>query len=187
MTPQHRAESFELEAVPHLEAVYRFALRLTRSPADADDLVQETYLRGFRSWHRFTPGTRAKSWLFTICRNAFLRQRARERRRSELARAAVLSDVRSDEPQPVTLASGTSARAPDALIDDVILRRIQDLPAEFRAAVIACDVCGTAYADAAAALGVPLGTLKSRLHRGRRLLQGTLAGAAAEHGIRRTA
>src|SRR5690606_41225441 len=80
-----RLRSFEAEALPQLDAVYRFALRLTGgSAADAEDLVQETFLRAFRAWEQYTPGTSAKSWLFTICRNTFLRQRERERRRDEI-------------------------------------------------------------------------------------------------------
>src|SRR5687767_15823734 len=85
-----KAKSFEEEALPHLDAVYRFALRLTGTPADAEDLVQETFLRAFRAWDQYTPGTRAKSWLFTICRNVFLRQRKREQRRDETTRQAAL-------------------------------------------------------------------------------------------------
>lgn len=173
-----RARSFENEAIPHLDAVHRFALRLTRSHADADDLVQETFLRGFRAWDGYTPGTRAKSWLFTICRNAFLRQRARESRRAELAAAARFADafnpINSDPANP---------DRPDAFVGAGILRRIEQLPPEFRTAVLLCDLHSLAYADAADHLGVPLGTLKSRLHRARRILKRQLRTAAREHGL----
>jgi len=179
VTPD-RTESFEREAIPHLEAVYRFALRLTRSPADADDLVQETFLRGYHSWHRFALGTRAKSWLFTICRNAFVRQRQRERRRRELAEEAVTLTMQADE-QTATFDPATSDPSP---IDRSILRRIDELPDDFRQVVMLCDVGGLPYIDAAHTLAVPLGTVKSRLHRGRKILQGTLASTAADHGIR---
>jgi RNA polymerase sigma-70 factor, ECF subfamily len=177
VTPD-RTESFEREAIPHLDAVYRFALRLTRSPADADDLVQETFLRGFRSWHRFALGTRAKSWLFTICRNAFVRQRQRERRRRELAEEAadLIPSVTENTPE-------SRSPAPEPLIDGAILRRIDELPDDFRQVVMLCDVGGLPYLDVANTLAVPLGTVKSRLHRGRKILQGTLASAAGDHGI----
>jgi RNA polymerase sigma-70 factor (ECF subfamily) len=144
-----------------------FALRLTRSPADADDLVQETFLRGYRAWHRYTPGTRAKSWLFTICRNAFLRQRARDTRRARLAPNV--------PPLPFP--------QPDAVVANGILRRIDQLPPDFRTAVQLCDLHSLAYADAAARLGVPVGTLKSRLHRARTILKRQLTTAAADHGL----
>ncbi|HEX6307322.1 MAG TPA: sigma-70 family RNA polymerase sigma factor [Longimicrobiales bacterium] len=174
MGTNERAQSFEREAIPHLDAVYRFALRLTGSAPDAEDLVQETYLRGFRWWHRYTPGTRAKSWLFTICRNAFLRQRARETRRSALAGA----DARSAR-------HGASAAPPlpDSLVAPGILNRIEKLAPEFRTAVLLCDLHSVAYADAARHLGVPVGTLKSRLHRARRILKKELVSAAADHGL----
>jgi RNA polymerase sigma-70 factor (ECF subfamily) len=179
MGTTERARSFELEAVPHLAAVHRFALRLTRSDADADDLVQETFLRGYRAWHRYTPGTRARSWLFTICRNAFLRQRARESRRSELAQ--------SSRCELVANAHGVEHSAhtpmPDAVVATGILRRIRKLPPEFGTVVLLCDLHSIAYADAARHLGIPLGTLKSRLHRARRILKNELRAAAAEHGL----
>src|SRR5437868_1356136 len=88
-----RPVSFEEEILPHLDAVYRFALRLTGNPSDAEDLVQETFLRAFRAWDQYTPGTRAKSWLFTISRNAFLRQKKREKRRDETTRQAALESA----------------------------------------------------------------------------------------------
>lgn len=165
MGTDERVQSFEREAIPHLDAVYRFALRLTRSSPDADDLVQETYLRGFRSWHRYTPGTRAKSWLFTICRNAFMRQRARESRRTTLARAHAHPHDAPDH------TDASAASSPDAVIGPRILRRLEELPPEFRYAVLLCDLHSIAYAEAARHLGVPVGTLKSRLFRGRRMLR----------------
>jgi RNA polymerase sigma-70 factor (ECF subfamily) len=179
MWTSERAQSFEREAIPHFDAVHRFALRLTRSHADADDLVQETFLRGYRAWDGYTPGTRAKSWLFTICRNAFLRQRARETRRAQLALASRCADPADDE------LHGThgSHIPPDSVVGTGILRRIDQLPVEFRTAILLCDLHSLAYADAARHLGVPLGTLKSRLHRARRILKGQLRTAAAEHGL----
>jgi RNA polymerase sigma-70 factor, ECF subfamily len=177
MGTSERMFSFEREAIPHLDAVHSFALRLTRSHADADDLVQETFLRGYRAWDRYTPGTRAKSWLFTICRNAFLRQRSRETRRARLALAGRGAELVSGE------AYEPHAARPDAVVASGILRRIEQLQPEFRTAVLLCDLHSIAYADAADHLGVPLGTLKSRLHRARRILKRQLRTAAAEHGL----
>ena len=179
MGNSERARSFEFEAVPHLDAVHRFAFRLTRSHADADDLVQETFLRGYRAWHRYTPGTRAKSWLFTICRNAFLRQRARESRRAQITAAT----QRPGSMDPSGGAGHPHFDRPDAVIGTGILRRIEQLPPEFRTAILLCDLHSYAYADAADYLGVPVGTLKSRLHRARRILKRELRTAATEHGL----
>jgi RNA polymerase sigma-70 factor (ECF subfamily) len=174
-----QTHAFEREAIPHFDAVRRFALQLTRSAADADDLVQETFLRGYRAWDHYTPGTRAKSWLFTICRNAFLRERARETRRARLALTSRCAELVNDEQQPCAAHSPR----PDAVVASGILRRIDQLPPEFRTAVLLCDLHSIAYADAARHLGVPLGTLKSRLHRARRILKRQLRTAATEHGL----
>lgn len=175
-----KAKSFEEEALPHLDAVYRFALRLTGSPADAEDLVQETFLRAFRSWDHYTPGTRAKSWLFTICRNAFLRQRQQESRRGEVIQLASTPEAPlflpayQDDPEG-TFFSG--------LVDQTIVDHIDRIPQEFREVVLLSDLEGLSYAEIATILDVPLGTVKSRLFRGRKLLQKALFEYAREAGV----
>lgn len=179
------AASFELEALPHLDAVYRFSLRLTGSAADAEDLVQETFLRAYRAWSRYEAGTRAKSWLFTICRNAFLRQRQSDTRRDEVMQQA------AHDAAPVTAESVLFVPAyqqdPEgtfffSLIDESILECIEHVPEEFREVVLLSDLEGLSYAEIADILDVPLGTVKSRLFRGRRLLQETLYAYASEFG-----
>lgn len=175
-----KAEEFEREALPHLDAVYRFALRLSGSPADAEDLVQETFLRAFRSWQHYTPGTRAKSWLFTICRNAFLRQRQRDNRRGEVIQQAsspeapLFLPAYRDDPEGNFFAG---------IVDEAVLEHIAQIPAEFREVVLLSDLEGLSYAEIADVLGVPLGTVKSRLFRGRRLLQKVLYDYAIEAGV----
>jgi RNA polymerase sigma-70 factor (ECF subfamily) len=183
-----RMESFQHEALPHLDAVYRFALRLSGSPADAEDLVQETFLRAFRAWEQYTPGTRAKSWLFTICRNVFLRQRKRDRRRDETVRQAA-NEVDTSGVQTGEIPVFTTAYQYDpegqffaSIIDDGILLAIERLPADFRDAVVLSDLEGLSYAEIADVLGIPIGTVKSRLFRGRRLLQRQLYEYATESG-----
>ena len=183
-----RRESFEAEALPNLDAVYRFALRLTGSPGEAEDLVQETFLRAYRAWDQYTPGTKAKSWLFTICRNAYLRQRERDMRRDEL-----VSEGARSESDPASAAFETPVFAGRAdydpegdffrdLVDDSIIDAIDELPADFREAVVLSDLQGLSYQEVADVLGVPLGTVKSRLFRGRRLLQEKLYAYALENG-----
>ena len=166
------ATSFESEAVPHLDAVFRFAFRLTGSAPDAEDLVQETYLRAYRSWHRYEPGTRAKSWLFTICRNAFLRQRQHDTRRDEVMLKAVNDSGSSEAGSEAALFMPDYQQDPEgnfffSLIDEPILRMIDRIPAEFRQVVLLSDLEGMAYAEIAELLDVPIGTVKSRLFRGR--------------------
>ncbi len=179
--------SFEEEALPHLEAVYRFALRLSGTPDQAEDLVQDTFLRAYRSWGQYTPGTRAKSWLFTICRNVFLRQRERGRRHDEIvqrhaaARGGVVDLVNPlwrslDGVDP----EGAFFRS---ILDDEVLRAIDRLPEDYRTAVVLSDVEGLTYIEIAEMTGVPVGTVKSRLFRGRRQLQRVLYDYAVEAGV----
>lgn len=189
-TPDASARrSFEAEALPHLDAVYRFALRLTGSPSEAEDLVQETYLRAWRAWDQYTLGTRAKSWLFTICRNAFLRQRERDSRRDELvAEAARAEPDGAASASELPVFAGRADYDPEgdyyrSLVDDRILEAIDALPADFREAVVLSDLQGLAYQEVARVLAVPLGTVKSRLFRGRKLLQKQLYELALESGI----
>lgn len=184
-----RRTAFETEALPHLDAVYRFALRLTGSPSEAEDLVQETYLRAWRAWEQYTPGTRAKSWLFTICRNAYLRQRERDTRRDELVAEAARSEPESDVAgSELPVFAGRADYDPEgdyyrSLVDERILEAIDALPTDFREVVVLSDLQGLAYQEIADVLDVPLGTVKSRLFRGRKLLQERLLDYARESGF----
>lgn len=174
---------FEIEALPWLDDVYRFALSMTRDESDADDVVQETFLRAYRSWHTFEPGSECRKWLFTICRNVFLRLRERERRRV---------DYGGDDAQLEALASGQEAVGAMAEHAEILSRidlapaldrAIGELPEVFRSAVALVDVEGMAYNEAASVLGVPVGTIRSRLFRGRRLLQESLVMYARDAGL----
>jgi RNA polymerase sigma-70 factor (ECF subfamily) len=188
ISPMDRNESFQQEALPHLDAVYRFALRLSGSVADAEDLVQETFLRAFRAWDQYTPGTRAKSWLFTICRNVFLRQRKRERRREETVRdAAAEVDTKGLQTGEIPVFTTAYQYDPEGqffgdIVDGGILAAIERLPEDFRDTVVLSDLEGLSYAEIAELLVIPVGTVKSRLFRGRRLLQQMLYEYATETG-----
>jgi RNA polymerase sigma-70 factor (ECF subfamily) len=180
-TAQRDAE-FAREALPWLDDVYRFALSLTRDEADADDVVQETFLRAYRSWHTFIQGTDCRRWLFTICRNAFLRSRERQRPTIDL----------EDGEQDALAAGSVYAAARERGYDDLYARldigpalreAIDDLAEPFRSAVILVDVEDLSYEAAAEVMEVPIGTVRSRLFRGRRLLQEKLASLAAEYGL----
>jgi RNA polymerase sigma-70 factor (ECF subfamily) len=180
-TAQRDAE-FAREALPWLDDVYRFALSLTRDEADADDVVQETFLRAYRSWHTFIPGTDCRRWLFTICRNVFLRSRERQRPTVDL----------EDGEQDALAAGSVYAAARERGYDDIYARldigpalreAIDELAEPFRSAVILVDVEDLSYDAAAEVMDVPIGTVRSRLFRGRRLLQEKLASLAAEYGL----
>lgn len=177
---------FEEEALPHLDAVYRFALRLSGSPDQAEDLVQETFLRAFKSWDQYTKGTAAKSWLFTICRNVFLRRRERSQRHDEIVSENV--GRAGPGPNPVNpvwvsvLGVDPEGDFFDSIVDDRIIGAIDDLPEEYRTAVVLSDLEGLPYAEIAELMEVPVGTVKSRLFRGRRQLQQVLYDYAVEMG-----
>lgn len=177
---------FEEEALPHLDAVYRFALRLSGSPDLAEDLVQDTFLRAYKSWGQYTPGTRAKSWLFTICRNVFLRRRERRHRHDEIVMESTPRDSPGLDPvNPVWVSAlGVDPEGDffDSIVDEEILRAIDDLPEEYRTAVVLSDLEGLPYAEIADLMDVPVGTIKSRLFRGRRRLQEVLYDYAVEMG-----
>ena len=185
---EDRERTFREEALPHMDAVYRFSLRLAGSPDAAEDLVQETYLRAFRAWDQYAQGTRAKSWLFTICRNVFLRGTERNRRHVEIVRRRVEHEASGPVPvmNPVWAEAGNSD--PEGaffgeIVDEEILRAIDSLPEEYRIAVVLSDLEGLPYAEIAAVTEVPVGTVKSRLFRGRRQLQKQLFDYAVEMGI----
>src|SRR5262245_59716491 len=190
LEPQSRMQtiaSFENEALPHLDAVYRFAFRLAGSAADAEDLVQETYLRAYRSWDRYEPGTRAKNWLFTICRNAFLRQRQHDSRRDEVMQKAVHSNGPTEFGAESVLFMPAYQQDPEgtfffSVIDRSILEMIDRIQTDFREVVLLSDLEGLSYAEIAEVLDVPIGTVKSRLFRGRRMLQEKLYSVATESG-----
>ncbi|MEZ4417300.1 MAG: sigma-70 family RNA polymerase sigma factor [Gemmatimonadota bacterium] len=185
-TDAERRAAFEREALPHLDAVYRFALRLEGSAAAAEDLVQETYLRGFRAWDQYTLGTKVKSWLFTICRNVFLRSRERSKRHDEILEES--TDRSPDDlsrENPVFAAS--QDRDPEgaffaSFVDASVMEAIDELQEEYRTAVVLSDVQGMSYGEIAEVMGVPVGTVKSRLFRGRRQLQEKLYAYAVEMG-----
>lgn len=177
---------FDEEALPHLDAVYRFALRLSGAPDQAEDLVQETFLRAYRSWDQYTRGTAAKSWLFTICRNVFLRSQERTKRHDEIVEENVDRSGSTANPvNPVWVAAiGADPEGDffDSIVDGKIVDAIEALPEEYRMAVVLSDVEGLPYAEVAELLDVPVGTVKSRLFRGRRRLQEVLYDYAVEMG-----
>ena len=175
--------SFEREALPWLDDVYRFALSLTRDPSDADDLVQETFLRAYRSWHTFQPGSDCRRWLFTICRNAFLRSRERLRHEVNLedGDAEALAAARVHQ-QMIT--DGTDQLLARIDLAPALQTALAGLDEPFRSAVVLVDVEDQSYEAASEILGVPIGTVRSRLFRGRRILQEKLREYAKDAGFR---
>jgi RNA polymerase sigma-70 factor, ECF subfamily len=187
MHESDRDRTFNDEAIPLMDAVYRFALRLSADPDRAEDLTQETFLRAYQNWEKYTPGTRAKSWLFTICRNLFLRKEERSRRHDEIVAGAADEDPRNIS-REATVFMEVRDRDPEGafwsdVVDEEVLRAIDSLPDEFREAVVLSDLEELSYEEIAEIMGVPVGTVKSRLFRGRRSLQKKLYRYAVEQGI----
>ncbi len=179
-------QRFQRDALPLLDSLYAGALRMTRNPADAEDLVQETMMRAYRSFDRFEEGTNLKAWLFRIMTNAYIntyRKKQREPMKvshNEIEDFDLYRELKQHDPQwdatpeNIVLAN---------LVDSDIIEAIDDLPEQFRLAVVLSDVEGFSYAEMAEIMDVPLGTVMSRLHRGRKALQKRLWDIARDKGI----
>ena len=173
---------FEEEALIHLDALYAFALRLSRARDDAEDLVSDTVLRAFERWEQYRLGTNIRAWLFTILYHVFV-----SRKRRIDAREVADGDGESGRSvQDAVGEADPEGRFYDSFLDDEIVQAIEALPDEYRAAVVLSDIQEMRYAEIAQILGIPEGTVKSRLFRGRRILQGRLRGYAVEMGYVKT-
>lgn len=175
-------EQFRDEALPHLAAVAKFALSLTHDEPDADDLVQETFLSAYRAWEQYAPGTECRAWLFTICRHAWIRARKREER--EVAyEDADLEALAAAAVHAGAVQSGLGDLFERYDIQRALARALEELPAAFREVVVLVDLEDQSYEDAARVLGIPKGTVRSRLFRARRLLQEQLIEHARDAGL----
>ncbi len=172
--------TFESQVLPHLDTLYRVGRRLTGETADAEDLVQETLLRAWRGWEGFHAGSNVRAWLLTILRNTFI-SRWRSRRKEGIS-------IPIEDADPHAVLRAVSAEDPaggflDKVVDTEVLAAVSALPEEYREAIILSDLEGLPYAEVAEVLGVPVGTIKSRLFRARRLLQRSLHDHAVSLGL----
>jgi RNA polymerase sigma-70 factor (ECF subfamily) len=174
---------FHEEALPCFTAVFRFALRLTRgNEAEAEDIAQETFLRAYRRWETYSRGTNCLSWLFTICRHVNTRRNEGKARNAEQLESDLGPDHYFRFERADTTPHEVEAGLFDSFLDGHVVRAIRALPDEFRDAVVLCDLEGMSYEEISGLLGVPGGTVKSRIHRGRRLLYQSLYSYAADLG-----
>jgi RNA polymerase sigma-70 factor, ECF subfamily len=164
--------SFEAEALVHIDALFRVALRFVGNAADADDLVQDTLFRAYQAWDRYELGTNAKGWLITILRHVFINEYRRNARRRQILDAAGAPAVEH-----------STVRFFDDLVDDEVLRAIDSLPLPYREVVVLRDIEDLHYEEIATMLGVPVGTVKSRLFRARDMLQDKLLDYAVSTGL----
>ncbi|MFA6468264.1 MAG: sigma-70 family RNA polymerase sigma factor [Bacteroidota bacterium] len=179
--PRHA--EFEQQTLPHMEVLYNYALRMTGNKEDASDLLQETFLKAYRFWNKFEQGTNLRAWLFRIMKNTYInvyRKEVKEPDKVDYEEIEgfynLVRDRNSDD-------NDLQKKMFGQLLDDDVSAALESLPEEFRTVVILCDIEGLAYEEIAEFLQIPVGTVRSRLHRGRKLLYVKLYDYAKQRGF----
>lgn len=177
-----KQRAFEKEALPHSNLLYNYALRMTNNTADAEDLLQETFLKAYRFWDQYEQGTNIRAWLFRILKNSFINRYRKESKEPETVDfddvQNYYTSLKDDSAEPGESKQNWFA----GLLEDDVAQAVADLPDDFRTVVILCDIEGLTYEEIADFVDVPLGTVRSRLHRGRRLLREKLLQYARSRG-----
>lgn len=184
-TPSERAARFERDAMGYLDQLYGAGLRMTRNPADAEDLVQDTYAKAFASFHQFTPGTNLKAWLYRILTNSYINTYRKRQRQPQSSGGDQIEDWQLARAEAHTSDGLRTAEmdALDRMPDSAVTDAMNALSPDFRLAVYLADVEGFSYKEIATIMGTPIGTVMSRLNRGRNQLRTALADYAVEHGL----
>lgn len=175
---------FEEDAVPYMSRLYPAALRLTRNHSDAEDLIQDTFIRAYCAFHQFTPGTNLKAWLYCVLTTTFYTTCRKRRRDVPQVPAADIGETQAQLSRIVQPARSAEAEAIDRLTDSDVMRALRDLPDCFKTVIYLADIEGYRYREIAETLGIPIGTVMSRIHRGRAMLRLRLP---AEHAASRSA
>ncbi|WP_459791312.1 sigma-70 family RNA polymerase sigma factor [Arthrobacter sp. AD-310] len=185
-TAEQRRARFERDAMQYVDQLYSAAMRMARNPSDAEDLVQEAYTKAFSAFHQYKPGTNLKAWLYRILTNTYINLYRKRQREPLQSNSDTIEDWQLARAESHTSSGLRSAEAEalDHLPDSDVKRALQDIPEEFRLAVYFADVEGFAYKEISDIMNTPIGTVMSRLHRGRRMLRDMLAEYAAERGFK---
>ncbi|OYO07508.1 RNA polymerase subunit sigma-24 [Enemella evansiae] len=184
-TEAERSARFERDALGHLDQLYGAALRMTRHPSDAEDLVQETYAKAYQSFHQYTPGTNLKAWLYRILTNTYINSYRKAQRSPKISDGESVEDwqlARAESHSSTGLRSA-EMEALDRMPDSAVTDALNNLSDDFRTAVYLADVDGFAYKEIAEIMGTPIGTVMSRLNRGRAQLRKALSDYARDHGM----
>ncbi len=183
LTDEERRERFTAEALPHLDRLYSAALRYTRDPSDAEDLVQETITKAYRSFHQFRPGTNLRAWLYRVLHTTWISMYRHRQRRPQETLQDEIDDFSLYDELARTGTQSVEGEVLGWLTADEVKQALADLPESFRLVVYLADVEGFSYREIADIMQTPQGTVMSRLHRGRRALQKALATYARSRGL----
>lgn len=175
-------KEFEAEAIPHMDILYNYALRMTGNSDDASDLVQETFLKAFRFWDKYEKGTNIRAWLFRIMKNSYINRYRKESKEPETVDYADIANFYHTIRDQYTDQNDLQEKIFGGLLEDDVARALESLPEDFRTVVILSDIEGLSYEEIADFVDCPVGTVRSRLHRGRKMLQGKLFNFAKKHG-----
>jgi RNA polymerase sigma-70 factor (ECF subfamily) len=181
-TKEDKHREFETEAIPHMDLLYSFALRTTGNSDDAKDLLQETYLKAFRFWDKYEKGTNIRAWLFRIMRNSYINRYRKETREPSTVDYEDIENFYNSIREQSTDPNDLEKKIFGNLLGDEVSKALEKLPEDFRTVVILCDIEGLTYEEIAEFVECPIGTVRSRLHRGRKMLQELLYDHAKKQG-----
>jgi RNA polymerase sigma-70 factor, ECF subfamily len=177
-----KEKEFIEEAIPHMNFLYSFARHLTNDPDDSDDLVQDTYLKAFRFWDKYEKGTNIRAWLFRIMKNSYINRYRKESKEPNTVDFDEIQEFYTTLKAESSDDQNLEKKIFNGILDDEVASALEELPPDFKTVVILCDIEGLSYEEIAEFVDIPVGTVRSRLHRGRKILQSKLYNYAKNKG-----